>query len=67
MLQIDLWKRVVIWSLVALGLWLALPNAFYTNVERHNDAAGKIEAGSEDPLLLEDFSLWPTWMPFRFG
>ena len=29
MLQFDLWKRVVIWGLVALGLLLAMPNAFY--------------------------------------
>ena len=63
MLQIDLWKRIVIWGIVALGLLLALPNGFYGNVERHNDAAAQIEAGSDDPRLLEDFSLWPNWMP----
>ena len=28
MLFIDLWKKVVIWVVVALGLVLALPNAF---------------------------------------
>src|SRR6056297_439122 len=33
MLQIDLWKRVVIWGLVALGLLLALPNVFYPRVK----------------------------------
>ena len=37
MLQIDLWKRVLIWGLCVLGLALALPNAFYTRVETHND------------------------------
>ncbi|MFK7938073.1 MAG: protein translocase subunit SecD [Roseovarius sp.] len=63
MLQIDLWKRVVIWGLVALGLLLAVPNGFYGNVERHNDAAAQIEAGSEDARLLEDYAAWPTWMP----
>ncbi len=63
MLQIDLWKRIVIWGLVALGLLLAMPNGFYGNVERHNDAATAIEAGSDDPRLLEDFAAWPTWMP----
>ena len=63
MLQFDLWKRVVIWGLVALGLLLALPNGFYGNVERHNDAATLIEAGSDDASLLEDFAAWPTWMP----
>ena len=63
MLQIDLWKRIVIWGIVALGLLLALPNGFYGNVERHNDAAALIEAGSEDTRLLEDYALWPNWMP----
>ena len=27
MLQVDLWKRVVIWVVVALGLVFAMPNA----------------------------------------
>ena len=33
MLQIDLWKRILIWAVVACGLLLALPNAFYSKVE----------------------------------
>ena len=37
MLQIDLWKRIVIWGLCIIGLFLALPNAFYTRVEGYND------------------------------
>ena len=63
MLQIDLWKRVVIWGLVALGLFLALPNAFYPRVEAHNDAVAAIEAGSTEPSLQEKAGLWPIWMP----
>ncbi|WP_371227014.1 protein translocase subunit SecD [Roseovarius sp. 2305UL8-3] len=63
MLQIDLWKRVVIWGVVALGLLLASPNAFYSNVEKHNDAAAAIEAGSTAGGLVEDLALWPNWMP----
>ena len=63
MLQIDLWKRIVIWGLVALGLLLALPNAFYSKVERHNDAVAAIEAGREDGGLAEDVAGWPLWMP----
>jgi len=48
MLQIDLWKRIVIWGLCALGLWLAMPNAFYTKVEQHNDCpfAGRSASGA---------------------
>jgi len=63
MLQIDLWKRIVIWALVAVGLLLALPNAFYTKVETHNDAVAAIEAGAEAPSLDEKVALWPGWLP----
>src|SRR6056297_2791653 len=63
MLQIDLWKRAVIWALVALGLLLALPNAFYSRVETHNDAVKAIEAGSQTPQLVEDAGLWPDFLP----
>ena len=63
MLQIDLWKRCVIWGLVGLGLLLALPNAFYTRVETHNDAAALVEVGADPESLQEDLALWPDWMP----
>jgi preprotein translocase subunit SecD len=63
MLQIDLWKRFVIWGLVGLGLLLALPNAFYTRVETHNDAAALVEAGADPDSVEEDLALWPDWMP----
>ncbi|MWB78551.1 protein translocase subunit SecD [Pseudooceanicola sp. 216_PA32_1] len=53
MLQIDLWKRILIWLVVAAGLLLALPNAFYSRVEGHNDA---IASGVED-------STWPSYLP----
>ncbi len=63
MLQIDLWKRIVIWGLVALGLLMALPNGFYSRVETHNDAVAAIEAGQEAGPLAGDVALWPGWMP----
>ena len=63
MLQFDLWKRVVIWGLVALGLLLAMPNAFYDRVEKHNDAAAAIQMGSTAGGLTEDLAMWPNWMP----
>ncbi|MDT8327368.1 MAG: protein translocase subunit SecD, partial [Roseovarius sp.] len=60
MLQIDLWKRLCIWGVVALGLWLALPNAFYPKVEAHNDAVAAIEAGTaETPEIAQALSQWP--------
>ncbi|MTJ05691.1 MAG: protein translocase subunit SecD [Sediminimonas qiaohouensis] len=63
MLQIDLWKRVVIWALCALGLLLALPNAFYTRVETANDATAAIETGASDPALREQAAMWPDFLP----
>lgn len=63
MLQIDLWKRLVIWGIVGLGLLLALPNAFYNRVETHNDAVTAVEAGADPASVEEDLALWPDWMP----
>ena len=54
MLQIPLWKRIVIWGVVVIGLLFAMPNAFYTRVETHNDAVAVLEAGSQEtPELTE--------------
>jgi len=65
MLQIDLWKRVLIWGLVAAGLFLAMPNLFYDRVERHNDAVAAIAAqgGQATPEQAAERALWPGWMP----
>ena len=63
MLQVDLWKRIVIWAFVALGLVFALPNAFYSRVEGHNDAAPLIEAGTATDVDDAAYGAWPTWMP----
>ena len=63
MLQIDLWKRVLIILTCVTGLWLALPNAFYTPVERHNDAIKAIEVAGSTPELEAQKGLWPEWMP----
>src|SRR6056297_3520398 len=63
MLQIDLWKRIVIWGVVALGLLLALPNAFYPRVESHNDAVKALEIGASGEQLEEQAGRWPSWVP----
>ena len=63
MLQIDLWKRVLIMLTCAAGLLLSLPNAFYTKVEQHNDAAKAIEAGASASELDAQLAGWPDWMP----
>ena len=41
-LETPLWKRVVVWAAVLVGLILAAPNLFYSRVETHNDAASAI-------------------------
>ncbi|RKF13982.1 protein translocase subunit SecD [Roseovarius spongiae] len=63
MLQIELWKRICIWGVVALGLLLALPNAFYSRVETHNDALAAIEKGTDAAEVADDVALWPEWLP----
>ncbi|QAX29827.1 protein translocase subunit SecD [Leisingera sp. NJS204] len=63
MLQIDLWKRVLIWLVCAAGLMLALPNGFYTRVEQANDAAADIIAKGETPDRLETAGQWPSYLP----
>ncbi|WP_028958016.1 protein translocase subunit SecD [Sulfitobacter sp. 20_GPM-1509m] len=63
MLQLGFWKRLFIWGLVALGLLLALPNAFYTRVEQSNDAVAAIEAGADTPENQALAAQWPEWLP----
>ncbi|CUH76692.1 protein translocase subunit SecD [Tropicibacter naphthalenivorans] len=63
MLQIDLWKRVLIWATVVVGLLLAMPNGFYTRVEQHNDAVKLIEAGADTSENRDAASVWPDYLP----
>ena len=63
MLQIDLWKRILIWGIVAIGVFLALPNAFYTRVETHNDAVTAIERQGATPEREEAAAAWSSFMP----
>jgi preprotein translocase subunit SecD len=60
MLQIDLWKRIVIWGLCALGLILAMPNGFYSRVEGYNDAQKLVKLGQDVPT---DAPSWPSYFP----
>ena len=53
MLQIEGWKRVLIWTTCAIGLLFALPNGFYSKVETYNDAK---DAGAEA-------TGWPSFLP----
>jgi preprotein translocase subunit SecD len=63
MLQIDPWKRVLIWATLALGLLLAMPNVFYNRVETHNDAVQAIESGIATEQTREQAASWPGFLP----
>ena len=65
MTQTPLWKSLLIWGLVLLGLAFAAPNLFYERVERHNDAAAAVEAagGTVLPEQQAALDLWPDWLP----
>lgn len=63
MLQIDSWKRVLIWLVCAAGVLLAVPNAFYTRVEQSNDARTAIELGADTPENQAIAGQWPSWLP----
>ncbi|WP_271947707.1 protein translocase subunit SecD [Ruegeria faecimaris] len=63
MLQIDTWKRVLIWLVCVTGLLMALPNAFYTRVEQSNDAKAAIELGVDTPEMQAEAAQWPNWLP----
>ncbi|WP_050523562.1 protein translocase subunit SecD [Pseudorhodobacter wandonensis] len=65
MLQIPLWKRLIIVGLCALGIIIAVPNLFYTKVEMHNDAVAAVTAakGVATPEQTAAEAAWPSWLP----
>lgn len=63
MLNIPLWKRILILGICALGLVLAMPNLFYSRVEGHNDAVRKIEQSGATEALRAQRAAWPGWLP----
>lgn len=63
MLQIPMWKRILIWGTCALALLFAIPNLFYDRVERHNDAVAQMEAGQVGAGLEADRAGWPSFLP----
>jgi preprotein translocase subunit SecD len=63
MLQIPMWKRILIWATCAGALLLATPNLFYERVERHNDAVAALNAGQSGAQLDADKALWPAPLP----
>ena len=63
MLQIPMWKRILIWSTCALALLFAMPNLFYDRVERHNDAVVALDTGQSGAALEADRAAWPGFLP----
>ena len=64
MLQIPLWNRLMIITVVLAGLAFAMPNLFYERVERHNDAVAEIEqTGAVTDALSAERALWPDMLP----
>jgi preprotein translocase subunit SecD len=60
-----LWKRILILLICAWGIVGAVPNLFYGRVERHNDAAGAIEASGGTATAEQSAALaeWPDFLP----
>ncbi|QQA44444.1 protein translocase subunit SecD [Pelagovum pacificum] len=63
MLNIPLWRKVLVWLIVAAGLLLALPNLFYSRVEMSNDAEAVIASGESNDELMAAAGQWPSWLP----
>ncbi|WP_372840595.1 protein translocase subunit SecD [Phaeovulum sp.] len=64
MLQISLWKRVLIVGVCVLGIAYAAPNMFYARVEAHNDAlAAAASNGFETEEQAAARAGWPDWLP----
>ena len=64
MLQIGLFNRILILCVCLVGLTLALPNAFYSRVEMHNDALTR--EAQNLPLTPEERAAaqsWPGFLP----
>ncbi len=64
MLTAPLWKRILIWAVVVLGIAGAVPNAFYARVEGHNDAIAEAAKGVVlSPEQEAAQGAWPSLMP----
>jgi preprotein translocase subunit SecD len=63
--SMALWKRILILLVCGWGVVVAMPNLFYAQVERHNDAAAAIEAagGTADAEQSAALAEWPGFLP----
>ena len=63
MLNIPVFRRIVIFAVLIGGLLMALPNAFYSRVEEANDARAMIENGLSNDELAATAGQWPDFLP----
>ncbi|MBE3637040.1 protein translocase subunit SecD [Mangrovicoccus algicola] len=64
MLDVPVWKRVLVTGLCVAGLLFAAPNLFYSRVESHNDALQAVErTGTTTPELQAAADGWPSFLP----
>ncbi len=65
MLQFSLTKKILIWGACALGIFLAAPNLFYSQVEQSNDAQARILAAGDvaTPEQRAAADAWPSYLP----
>jgi preprotein translocase subunit SecD len=62
-MNLPLWQRLVIWVVCLGGIVFAMPNLFYGQVERSNDAEAAIAAGRTDDDLAAQAETWPAFLP----
>ncbi|MEM7752263.1 MAG: protein translocase subunit SecD [Pseudomonadota bacterium] len=63
MLQIPIWKRVIILAVCVAGILFSFPNFFYSNVEQHNDAVEEIALLGSTPEREAAAGVWPGILP----
>jgi preprotein translocase subunit SecD len=64
MLNVPLWKRLVVIGVCLAAVVVAFPNLFYGRVERANDARAALEAGAPTTPELEAAAAgWPAFLP----
>ncbi len=64
MLQFSVTKKFLIWTVCAIGILMAVPNAFYSRVEQSNDAKAALAKGvAATPELTAKAGQWPNWLP----
>ena len=63
MLHYPAWKTALVLLICAAGVVFAAPNAFYSTVERANDARAAIEAGTAGPEAEAEAEAWPSFLP----